>query len=353
MALFRAGARNAAGSGGAIRAAPPAPRTALPLLLAASLVHQAAAQFNFNMLDPGRIAQSLQQVGREEGHKVVEALESQDAGKAVVEALAGRGAGTVAEVLRDATAGGAEQVARSATPLAASAGAVAAEAAARAATASRGAGGGSNATAAARQVPQDQHSEVEEAPTEARGADAKVAEALHALGGGLEKAAKATGIEDEFRSGRAEKDLASAVTGALPKNIAAMLGDEQLKQDVADVLRQSAPKIGDVLQHASAQQVEAAIKGTDPRDIEEVLVALERYRWWSAHWHWVVATLVGAVVALLLSVQVVRRLCRPSRRSQQQTLLMDAEINMWVRAGTRLAEKPSQEESSEASFQQF
>uniref|UniRef100_A0A7S1RGN7 Uncharacterized protein n=1 Tax=Alexandrium catenella TaxID=2925 RepID=A0A7S1RGN7_ALECA len=108
----------------------------------------------------------------------------------------------------------------------------------------------------------------------------------------------------------------------------------QRTQDLAEALRQSLPKdVVHELQHADPKKVEKAIETVD---------------WWSTHWQWVFLAFCLLTFSCV-GIWYVYRTLWSSPRSP--TLLVDSEINMWVRpGGGRQWEPPSAEEQC---FRQF
>jgi len=168
---------------------------------------------------------------------------------------------------------------------------------------------------------------------------------LQAVGSTLQEAA--TGLQasgGDVRStlektGQRTQELASAVHNVLPKDVQDKVKHADPHQ-VSQVLDTASGKIAEALKNTNVNRIQH-IFAEDKKKIEEVMEAMETVDWWSTNWHWAFIALSIVACSVAGGIQCVRRI--KSKGARSPNLLVDAEINMYVRPGLGRQHVPNEE----------
>jgi len=168
----------------------------------------------------------------------------------------------------------------------------------------------------------------------------------------------AAGASGDHRSGleKGMHDLLGAtpeIEKAIVKTAPAVqnvLKDPKEVKHIESVVEKLTPKVVTAIKNADPDSVIRAEKvldqAADPKTVDTVLRTIDRAEWWGAHWKWMLIVIAGAGLSSVACCQL------KGSGQGSPSLLVDAEINQWMNAGS--AQQSSQIELTEdACFRQF
>lgn len=131
------------------------------------------------------------------------------------------------------------------------------------------------------------------------------------------------------------QQIAAGISQVLPKDLQKSLREDDVKK-VSAAITEAAPKITEAFKHSDPQKMKKmaeALRNADPKDLEDVIVAVGVWHDWKQFWYMPILGLIAMLVTMVCTWQFLRRRCRRGKRpcvvlAQSDERLLDVEEPM-------------------------